>query len=56
MRTNYKQFIKEKKNTVYSFSSGIAQYQNGMEISNLYSLADKKLYCAKNDNRDKDVF
>lgn len=56
MRTDYKQFIKEKKNTVYSFSSGIAQYQNGMEISTLYSLADKKLYCAKNDNRDKDVF
>lgn len=56
MRSEYKQFIKMKKNTVYSFSSGVAQYQTGMEISALYSLVDGKLYRAKNDNRDKDVF
>ena len=41
---------------MYSFSSGVAQYQTGMEISALYSLVDGKLYRAKNDNRDKDVF
>ena len=56
MRSEYKQFIKKEKNTVYSFSSGVAQYQTGMEISALYSLVDGKLYRAKNDNRDKDVF
>ena len=36
MRSEYKQFIKMKKNAMYSFSSGVAQYQTGMEISGGY--------------------
>lgn len=55
-RTDYKNFIKEQKNVVYSFSSGVARHTPGMEVSTLYSLADEKLYQAKNGNRDRDVF
>lgn len=56
MRKDYKAFIKSRKNVEFSFSSGVTKYEEGMTISTLYNLADKKLYYAKENNRDMDVF
>ena len=56
MRKDYKAFIKSRKDVEFSFSSGVTKYEEGMTISTLYSHADKKLYYAKENNRDMDVF
>lgn len=56
IRSEYKAFIWEAKQTEFSFSSGVAEYEEKMEVSTLYSLADEKLYQAKNGSRDRDVF
>lgn len=56
MRREYKAFIWETKQAEFSFSSGVASYEQGMKISALYSLADEKLYQAKNGTRNQDIF
>ena len=55
IHADYTEYSKEKKDVEFTFSSGVAAYEKGMEISALYNLADKKLYQAK-EKRNRDVF
>ncbi len=52
VRTEYKLFGKVKKGREFTFSCGVEQYVNGMEVTELYRLADEKLYQAKENGRD----
>lgn len=55
IHTDYREYSQEKKGRDFTFSSGVASYEKGMEISALYSLADEKLYQAK-EKRNRDVY
>ena len=52
VRAEYKLFGKVKKGKEFTFSCGVEQYVNGMEVTALYRLADEKLYQAKENGRD----
>ena len=56
VREEYKLFGKVKKGKEFTFSCGVGQYVNGMEVSALYRLGDEKLYRAKENGRDCSCF
>ena len=52
MSADYKLFGKQKKNREFTFSCGVEQYADGMDVSDVYRQADEKLYFAKENGRD----
>ena len=52
MSADYKLFGKQKKNRAFTFSCGVEQFADGMDVSDVYRQADEKLYLAKERGRD----
>ena len=53
MRADYILFGKQKKNRAFTFSCGVEQFADGMDVSDVYRQADEKLYLAKERGRDR---
>ena len=53
MSADYRLFGKQKKNRVFTFSCGVEQFADGMDVSDVYRQADEKLYLAKERGRDR---
>ena len=53
MSADYKLFGKQKKNRAFTFSCGVEQFSDGMDVSDVYRQADEKLYLAKERGRDR---
>ena len=52
MSADYRLFGKQKKNRAFTFSCGVEQFADGMDVSDVYRQADEKLYFAKENGRD----
>ena len=50
MSADYRLFGKQKKNRAFTFSCGVEQFADGMDVSRQ---ADEKLYLAKERGRDR---
>ena len=44
VRADYILFGKQKKNRAFTFSCGVEQFADGMDVSDVYRQADEKLY------------
>ena len=53
MSADYRLFGKQKKNRAFTFSCGVEQFADGMDVSDVYRQADEKLYLAKERGRDR---
>ena len=53
VRADYRLFGKQKKNRAFTFSCGVEQFADGMDVSDVYRQADEKLYLAKERGRDR---
>lgn len=53
VRADYILFGKQKKNRAFTFSCGVEQFADGMDVSDVYRQADEKLYLAKERGRDR---
>ena len=53
MSADYRLFGKQKKNWAFTFSCGVEQFADGMDVSDVYRQADEKLYLAKERGRDR---
>ena len=53
VRADYILFGKQKRNRAFTFSCGVEQFADGMDVSDVYRQADEKLYLAKERGRDR---
>ena len=53
MSADYRLFGKQKKNRAFTFSCGVEQFADGMDVSDVYRQADEKIYLAKERGRDR---
>ena len=56
IRSGLKKYSMETKQIEITFSVGVAEYCTDTRIDEIFRKADKKLYQAKNDGKDRAVF